>query len=291
MKRLRSAIALMAICMLLTLARTASAQITTFYDPSSFSGTETVLTFQGASEPLSEYNGVSFSQNGAGVGLVNDGDTRPFGPQESTAIDNDVNPFTGLPIEITFPSALLKVAFESRFNGYGQGLTVSFYAGDALVGTGTSQAPTDTSTSPNGWIFTGFDSLVPFDRIVVAGPNNGYVRIDNVRFEGTAAPPLVLACVAGPNPSGKNTPAANNQDGFFRVMADGGSGSLSISLGSYALANGETIKITQGGPGGIQLVNRMGAFGIRHFQVNPGPAQVVVSDGANTATAACLLRP
>src|SRR5688500_2187350 len=41
--------------------------------------------------------------------------------------------------------------------------------------------------------------------------------IDAVDLElvDTTAP--VVACVAGPNPSGKNTPRASNQDGFFTV--------------------------------------------------------------------------
>lgn len=105
--------------------------------------------------------------------------------------------------------------------------------------------------------------------------------------------PPEIACVPGANPAG-HTPAAQNQDGFFRIVASSRctpAASLQISLGSHRLDAGETIKITQvRGGSGVRLVNAMGREPVRHFQVGGGPAVVTVTDASGqTASATCQM--
>jgi len=116
--------------------------------------------------------------------------------------------------------------------------------------------------------------------------------------------PPVVTCVESVNPAGKNIPPAGttlpgtkggqNPDGFYLVAAkDICDAAPKISLGGVALANGETIKITQSpGKSGVTLVNTMGPLAIKHFQVGPGDAAIIATDAAgNTATVTCLVPP
>ena len=91
--------------------------------------------------------------------------------------------------------------------------------------------------------------------------------------------PPVVACVQGVNPSGNS--AANNSDGFYKVSASDICSAPVIKIGSFTLANGETIKITQTpGKSGVRLVGTMGREQIKHFQVGPGDASVIATDGS-----------
>lgn len=115
--------------------------------------------------------------------------------------------------------------------------------------------------------------------------------------------PPVVTCVQSVNPSGKNVPAAGNNpksgqnpDGFYQVGATDvctASSAVKITLGSFTLAQGETIKITQSpGQSGVTLVNEMGPLAIRHFRVGPDDAVITATDAAgNTATVSCLVPP
>ncbi len=108
--------------------------------------------------------------------------------------------------------------------------------------------------------------------------------------------PPTVTCVESVNPSGDNVPKAKNQDGFYLVSAAGHCSSEAapvITLGAYALAAGETIKITQTpGQSGVTLVNTMGPPAIRHFQVGPGDAIVTATDGSGrTSSVICLVPP
>jgi hypothetical protein len=115
----------------------------------------------------------------------------------------------------------------------------------------------------------------------------------------TTAP--TVSCVPSVNPSGQNIPTAGNNpksgqnpDGFYQVGAsDACTASPAITLGGIPLASGETIKITQTpGGSGVTFVGTMGPLAIKHFQVGPGDAVIVVTDGSgNTATASCLVPP
>ena len=110
--------------------------------------------------------------------------------------------------------------------------------------------------------------------------------------------PPAVSCVQSVNPSGKNVPAASrtNEDGFYKVSASDvctAASAIKITIGSYTLANGETIKITQSpGQSGVTLVNVMGPLQIRHFRVGPGDAVIKATDAANNmATVTCLVPP
>lgn len=108
--------------------------------------------------------------------------------------------------------------------------------------------------------------------------------------------PPTVSCVQSVNPSDKNVPQAHNQnqDGFYQVSAsDLATPSPTISLGSYTLGNGETIKITQTpGQTGVTLVNDMGAGNLRHFRVGPGDATITATDAeGNSASATCHVPP
>jgi len=109
----------------------------------------------------------------------------------------------------------------------------------------------------------------------------------------TAKP--VVACVPSVNPSGKNVPKANNtnEDGFYMVLTSDNCTPPVIKIGSFTLAGGETIKITQTpGMSGVRLVGTMGQPAIKHFQVGPDDAVITATDGAgNQASVTCLVPP
>jgi hypothetical protein len=105
----------------------------------------------------------------------------------------------------------------------------------------------------------------------------------------------VVSCVASVNPSNKNVPKASNtnEDGFYKVSASDNCASPVIKIGSFTLASGETIKITQTpGKSGVRLVNTMGKPAIKHFQVGPNDAVITATDGSgNQTSVACLVPP
>jgi hypothetical protein len=87
--------------------------------------------------------------------------------------------------------------------------------------------------------------------------------------------PPAVSCVA-------NQPLGN---GFKATTLDA-CGSSTIRLGSYVIANGETITIDETGQSGVTLVNT--SNGIRHFHVGKGQAVITSTDiSGNVATAAC----
>jgi hypothetical protein len=73
----------------------------------------------------------------------------------------------------------------------------------------------------------------------------------------------------------------------FRVVAiDACTSAPLVFLGSFTLAHGERIKITETGQSGVRLVNVIGD--IKHFHVGKGEGVITASDGsANVASAAC----
>ncbi len=78
-----------------------------------------------------------------------------------------------------------------------------------------------------------------------------------------------------------------NEDGFYQVSAGDNCTPPTIELGSFPLADDETIKLS-----GVRLVNTMGPGQIRRLQVGPGDALITATDGAgNVAGVACLVPP
>jgi len=57
-----------------------------------------------------------------------------------------------------------------------------------------------------------------------------------------------------------------------------------LRLGSYVIANGETIKIGLTGRPGVQLINDVSNNNIRHFQVGKDEAVITATDGSGNVT-------
>jgi len=95
-----------------------------------------------------------------------------------------------------------------------------------------------------------------------------------VSVRDTVAP--IAVCTPSFNPSGSDN-----------------LGAVTLTLGSYVIANGETIKLTQApGQQGVALVNMMGKLSVRHFRVGAGDPVVTATDGSgNTGTQVCLVPP
>jgi hypothetical protein len=76
---------------------------------------------------------------------------------------------------------------------------------------------------------------------------------------------------------------------FFRVSsADDCTASPEIRLGTFVLANGEVVQITQSNKPGVTLLGEHGAKRIRHFKVGPGQNAIDAIDGAgNRARVTC----
>jgi hypothetical protein len=89
-------------------------------------------------------------------------------------------------------------------------------------------------------------------------------------------------------------PGKHGDDGvgvFFRVSAqDACAPPPTIKLGSFTIANGETIQITPTHRPGVKLVGTEGKKNVRHFKVGFGENVVRATDGsANVASAVCPL--
>ena len=83
-------------------------------------------------------------------------------------------------------------------------------------------------------------------------------------------------------------PVWNDDNGFFQVSSSDACGAPTIRIGSYVLANGETIKIEEVGKSGVRLVDVIGPNHIKHFHVGRGEAIVTATDGSgNVASATC----
>jgi len=74
----------------------------------------------------------------------------------------------------------------------------------------------------------------------------------------------------------------------FLVSSADACGLAPIMLGSYVIANGETIAIEETGQSGVTLNNTVTNDGIRHFKVGKGQAVVTATDGSgNVSSAVC----
>ena len=85
-------------------------------------------------------------------------------------------------------------------------------------------------------------------------------------------------------------PATSPTGSSFTVSAiDACAGAPVIRLGSYVLAQGETIMINITGQPGVRLQNIISEDGIRHFQVGKGEAIINATDASgNVASATCV---
>ena len=83
----------------------------------------------------------------------------------------------------------------------------------------------------------------------------------------------------------------DDDEGFFRVATtDACTASPTLRLGSYVLANNETIQISETHRPGVRLVDLIGRRHIKHFQVGPGQALITSTDASdNVASDRCLI--
>lgn len=160
--------------------------ITALPNPNSFTAGATLITFQGLSNPaITALSGATFSAGSTTyVSLGMDDRARPFGPPDPMTIDN--RPAFSQPIRIQFASPVTRIAFEVSHNGCGETVQVEFFSGTTSLGsarTPASPAMPGNNCSPGYFVFGGFQLTAPFDSIRLTGPTNGYLRIDNLRFE------------------------------------------------------------------------------------------------------------
>jgi hypothetical protein len=105
--------------------------------------------------------------------------------------------------------------------------------------------------------------------------NNHSTATQTVTVVDTVAP--TVSCAAT-NPTGSS----------FVVSAIDACDAPTIRLGSFIIANGETIKINETGRAGVRLGNDVSADHIRHFQVGKGEAVITATDASsNVGTAIC----
>jgi Thrombospondin type 3 repeat len=104
---------------------------------------------------------------------------------------------------------------------------------------------------------------------------NHATATQTVTVVDTVAP--TVSCVPT-NPTGSS----------FVVTATDACSSPIIRLGSFVLANGETIKINETGQPGVRLVNDVSSDHLRHFQVGKGEAVITATDpSSNVGTVVC----
>jgi len=107
--------------------------------------------------------------------------------------------------------------------------------------------------------------------------------------------PPVVSCVAVEEPDERHDrhdrDHDDDDDGFFRVATtDACTASPTLRLGSYVLANNETIQISQTRRPGVRLVDLIGRRHIKHFQVGPGQALITSTDASgNVGSDRCLI--
>lgn len=151
-----------------------------------FSGTETVIDFNGILNTESitnQYAGLGVTFSGALVGLTNSGDTNLFNGSTiaSNWIYNGAGN-TGPSWTATFGSVQNLVGFLVETNDL-DSVTISAFLGATPLGSVNFPNPNDTEVD-----FIGVGDLGGFDRITVTTANvlNGFFAMDNFRFQATA---------------------------------------------------------------------------------------------------------
>jgi len=173
--------------------------------------------------------------------------------QEVTVVDTTKPAFTFVPLDI------------ARNNCGPVGLGTAT-AADDCAGT-----PKVTNNSP-GYFLNG-PTTVTWTATDVSG--NAATASQTVTVTDTTPPEV--ACTPLPTAT------------YFRIVArDACLGATSVKFGSYAVSDGEIIKIEETGKSGVQLQGTVGADGIRHFLVAKGGALITAADQqGNAATALC----
>jgi hypothetical protein len=187
-----------------------------FLSPSLFGGTESIVTFEEGSLPVSgpftSVGGVGFllldtdtnDSTGFGPTIANDGSgvfAREFGPSSGRFL-NMISVQTGdffNDLRITLPSMVLAIAMEIRSGQPGNDvddLTFELYAGATAIATLTTPIRGQTN-----FLFYGIESDTAFDTLVIRQRPDARFGIDNLRYGNPGAQPVpepgALALFAG----------------------------------------------------------------------------------------------
>jgi hypothetical protein len=143
--------------------------------------------------------------------------------------------------------------------------------GQATATDDCAGTPVVTNNSP-GYFYVG-DTVVTWR----ATDASGNVSTATQTVTVTDLVPPTVAC----------TPTSPVGSGFIVTGFDA-CGAPALTLGSYAIANGEQIKIQETGQPGVRLQNTVGNDGVRKFLVGKNEGVILATDGSgNTSTAAC----
>jgi thrombospondin type 3 repeat protein len=127
-------------------------------------------------------------------------------------------------------------------------------------------------------------------RLFVPGPNTIDWRAEDGLHRVATATQIVTVIDRTP-PTVSCTPVRSPGSSFYVSASDECGGHPVIKLGSYALADGEVIQITETGQPGVRLQNVVGADRIRHFLVGRGQAIVTATDESrNVGSAMCSVQ-
>jgi hypothetical protein len=187
-----------------------------FLNPSLFGGTESIVTFEEGSLPVSgpftSVGGVGFllldtdtnDSTGFGPTIANDGSgiyAREFGPSSGRFL-NMISVQTGdffNDLRITLPTLVRAIAMEIRSGQPGndmRDLTFELSAGATALGSLTTPVRGQTN-----FLFYGIENDVPFDTLVIRQRPDARFAMDNLRYGNPTAQPVpepgALALLAG----------------------------------------------------------------------------------------------
>jgi hypothetical protein len=176
-----------------------------FLNPSLFGGTESLVTFEEGSLPVSgaftAVGGVGFlllddgtnTSTGFGPTIANDPTgvfTREFGPTTGRFL-NMISVQTGdffNDLRITLPTMVRAIAMEIRSGQPGndmRDLTFELYAASLPVGTLTTPI-----RGQSNFLFYGVENTLPFDTLVIRQDPDARFGLDNLRYGNPTAQPV-----------------------------------------------------------------------------------------------------
>ena len=145
-------------------------------------------------------------------------------------------------------------------------------------------SPTFTNNAPP-YFFVG-PTVVTWTARDLSG--NHATATQTVTVTDTVPPTVSCLPVSDPNDRDSWHDQHDTDDGFFQVLSSDACGAPTIRIGSYVLANGETIKIEEIHKTGVRLDDIEGRKHIKEFHVGPGQGVITSTDGSgNVSSVAC----
>ena len=218
-------------------------------DLSGFSGTETVIDFEGLGlaegDPVPDVGGIVHFQlaDGSAPSFWTDGTIHEFGPLGTSAINNFMGPVPPYPaLTVLFPYPVHRVGFELRATP-GDVVSVMLMASGAVV----DELFFD-SLGTLTFFFYGFESSVGFDSMVLESTgSDGIMSLDNLRFESLGGPVETdLPQTDDPGPVDDPSLLALSCDGFDVVAATRSRGEKSSDKASRKSSRKSSDKASRG---------------------------------------------